>query len=245
MKLYIIRHGQSANNALADPRRRVCDPTLTELGQRQAECVAEHLAAGFDPEYVVGDSVEATSADRRHHYHISRLYCSAMYRALLTARPMGRALGLAPEVWLDIHEHGGIYLDHDDERGVVGYPGKSRSEILAEFPNYVLPDSVTEAGWWNPANGQENRSACQGRAIKVANTLRQWAANGDSGNIAIVSHGDFIDVLLKALTNQLPGDYLFYHHYNTGITRVDFGENGRVDIRHLNRFDHLPPELIS
>ena len=245
MKLYIIRHGQSTNNALADQRQRVCDPTLTELGQRQAECVAEHLANGFDPEYVTGDTVEATSADRQHHYNISRLYCSAMYRALQTARPISRALGLTPEVWLDIHEHGGIFLEHQDERGVIGYPGKNRFEILAEFPDYILPDEVTEDGWWNPANGKEDRSSCQGRGIKVANTLHERASNGENGNIAIVSHGGFIDALLKALVNQLPGPNLFYHHYNTGITRVDFGNNGRVDIRHINRFDHLPPELVS
>ena len=48
MELYIIRHAQSSNNALADERERVCDPHLTELGRQQAELLAAHLAAGPD-----------------------------------------------------------------------------------------------------------------------------------------------------------------------------------------------------
>ena len=48
MQLYIVRHAQSTNNALADIRDRVCDPTLTELGERQAEIVGGHLAAGIE-----------------------------------------------------------------------------------------------------------------------------------------------------------------------------------------------------
>ena len=245
MKLYIIRHGQSTNNAIEDQRDRVKDPALTGLGQSQAENVAEHLATGFDPEYFVGASVEATSADNRHHYNIKQLYCSAMYRTLLTAKPIGQMLGLKPEVWLDIHEVGGIFLEQGDGRGPVGYPGKNRSQILAEFPDYILPAEITDDGWWRPEQGREDYPTCQGRALKVAYTLRQWAADGEDGEIAMVSHGGFVDSLLKALTNQLPGRHLFYHHYNTGITRVDFRSDGRVDVRHLNRFDHLPPELIS
>lgn len=244
MKLFIVRHAQSTNNALADQRNRSKDPTLTELGVQQAEIVAEHLAVGFNPGYVVGVSEEDTHARKKRGYNITRLYCSAMQRALETAQPIGQALGLAPEIWIDIHEHGGIFLEYDDGRGIVGYPGKTRSQILAEFPNYVLPDEITEEGWWNPDWGMEDWPTCQSRAIRVANTLREWSKT-NRDNIAIVSHGGFIDALLKALTSQLPGPHLFYHHYNTGITRVDFREDGRVDIRHINRFDHLPPELIS
>lgn len=246
MQLYIIRHAQSTNNVLANQRDRVYDPALTELGQRQAELVAQHLANGVNPEYSIGDSVEATTARNGKGYKITRLYCSAMHRALLTTQPIGQALGLTPEIWLDIHEHGGIFLDHGDERGIVGYPGKRRSEILAEFPSFILPDELTDDGWWDPERGMEDWVAYQERAVKVANTLREWAANShENGPIAIVSHGDFINLLLKALTNQRLDWPVYYHHYNTGITRIDFWGDGGLSIRHLNRFDHLPPELIS
>ena len=49
MELYLIRHGQSTNNArweTLDGRSTVpvSDPTLTEKGVRQAELLAEFLA---------------------------------------------------------------------------------------------------------------------------------------------------------------------------------------------------------
>ena len=57
-------------------------------------------------------------------------------------------LDLAPEIWVDIHENGGIYLDHGDERGKVGYPGQTRAEIAARFPTIIAPKEVGENGWW-------------------------------------------------------------------------------------------------
>ena len=51
-QLFFIRHGQSTNNALADPTQRVQDPELTELGQIQAERVAEYLSGKSPPKRV-------------------------------------------------------------------------------------------------------------------------------------------------------------------------------------------------
>ena len=244
MELYIIRHAQSFNNALIDIRDRVMDPELTELGQRQAQAIAHHLANGINPEMSVGMTEEDTSVRRRRGYGITRIYCSAMVRALQTAQPIGEALGLAPEVWVDLHEHGGIYLDHGEEGGLVGYPGKTRSEILAEFPGYVLPAEITEAGWWN--RGHEDWPACQGRAIRVAGQLRQLAGRvGPDERVAMVSHGGFINALLKALLHHLPSPDIFYHHFNTAITRLDFEPAGKLAVRHLNRIPHLSLELVS
>jgi len=235
MELYLIRHGQSTNNALVDSQGRVCDPPLTELGRRQAEIVAQHLASETSLTLW-----EADSRDRRG-YGITRLYCSPMWRALQTAQPIGQALGLSPEVWIELHEHGGIFLDYGEAGGIVGYPGKTRLEVLAEFPNYVLPEGLTKQGWWR--GGREDRSACYGRAIKVAARLREWTASDE--RIAIVSHGDFQDALLKAFFNQLPGRHVHYHHFNTAITRLGFRSDGHLDVQYVNRVDHLPPELVS
>ena len=74
MELYIVRHAQSINNALTDMKDRVMDPTLTDLGQRQAQAIAEHLASGINPEMSVGVSAEDTSVRRRRGYGITRLY---------------------------------------------------------------------------------------------------------------------------------------------------------------------------
>lgn len=244
MKLFLIRHAQSFNNALPPERERferVSDPPLTELGQQQAQLLAEHLASGKNPELSHWTSVEATASPNRRGYNITKLYCSAMHRALQTTLPISRTLGLAPEVWLDIHEHGGIFLEYEDERGTVGYPGKFRSEILAEFPDYNLPELITEEGWWN--GGCEDWSGCHSRAIKVAAALRDQAASEE--RIAIVSHGGFIDALIKALMNQLPNPQVFYYMFNTAISRIDLRPDGPLDFRYWNWVEHLPKELIT
>ena len=247
MQLYIIRHAQSYNNALENFNDRICDPHLTELGHKQAAAVADYLVAGVHPEQKFGGDAEATGVRTVQGFGITRLYCSAMHRALQTAGYISRTLNLNPEVWLDIHESGGIYLDYNDERGVVGYPGKTRNEILGEFPNVTLPETVTENGWWDVNAGQEDWFTCQGRAIRVAHRLHQWAAAPDRSEdrVAMVSHAGFIDALIKALINQLPGSQVVYHHFNTAITRVDFISDNRLDIRYINRIPHLPQELVS
>ncbi len=236
MELYIIRHGQSSNNALEDSRNRVCDPPLTELGKQQAEVVAQHLATGLR----LAPWKEKISGQRG--YGITQLYCSPMQRALHTARYVGQALGLAPQVWVDVHERGGIFLDHGDNGGVVGYPGKTRTEILVEFPNFVLPESITEQGWWRQ-QGKEDIAVFYERAAGVAEMFRRWAASDEQ--IAMVSHGDFADCLLKTLFNQLPGQDFFYFHLNTAISWITFRSDGHLDVEYLNRVNHLPVELVS
>ncbi len=237
MQLYIIRHAQSTNNALDDQRFRVADPPLTEIGLRQAEILAEHLAGG-DGHFAAG-SVPGTVSGSG--YGISRLYCSPMRRALQTALPVSQALGLAPEVWIEIHEYGGVWQDGGVEQGIRGYPGMTREEIEVEFPGFALPDEVTERGWWR--GKQEEPETFVARAAWVVDTLHSWAESHE--RVAIITHGAFIDGLLNSLLKVARVQPVYYHHDNTGITLIDFRRNGRLSIRFLNRLDHLPAELVT
>lgn len=239
MELFIIRHAQSTNNALADQSERVVDPSLTELGLRQAHLVAKHLANGIDhrTKPIEGQPLDLSNGGLR----ISRLYCSPMLRALQTARPIGQALNLQPQVWVDIHEEGGMWLDHGADEGVRGYPGLTRAEISAQFPQCFLPDDVTENGWWR--YGFEERTHFFERAERVAAALRKEALSDE--RLAMVTHGGFAAYLLRALTCVPQDAPVFFHHDNTGITRVRFRQDGRVSIRFQNRVEHLPPELIT
>ncbi len=217
MELLILRHGQSTNNALQDPERRVCDPPLTELGRRQAEALAHAVAdAG-----------------------IRRLYCSPMQRALQTTRPISNALALEAEIWVGLHEHGGVFLEHNGV--IVGYPGIRRSQITSEFPGYAIPAEVTEDGWWR--GEKESLEACRVRAQRVAGQLGSLV--GCEERVAIVTHGGFSDALLKALLKQGDGRGYYYHHDNAAITSVVFNEDGYLHLRYLNRVHHLPSALIS
>ncbi len=244
MELYIIRHAQSSNNAPANPADRVADPPLTDLGRTQALRLASHLANEPHPEQRHGLDPEDTHVETIRGYGIRHLYCSAMRRSLETATAIGEAINVAPEVWIDIHECGGIFLDHRDDRGVVGYPGITRSEITRHFPA-VVPGEVSEDGWWEPARGQEDWPTCQGRAVRVASRLWDRANDGAAAPVAIVSHGDFIQALLKAILGRIPERNLVFFHFNTAITRVDLEPVDRILVRYVNRVPHLSQDLVT
>lgn len=229
MQLYLVRHGQSINNALPDQSQRVKDPELTETGCEQARLTAAHLLE-------LPGELRLPAAPG-----ISELYCSPMHRALQTAQPVAEALGLRPRVWVELHEIGGIFLN--GENGVIGHPGMGRGQMAQSFPQYELPPTVTDEGWWNPADGMETEQAAQFRALKVAAALYERAP--EEINIVLVTHGAFMDRLLKALLNQLPDvpRRLFYAHYNTGITRLDLHSPDGIRLHYLNRADHIPPPL--
>jgi 2,3-bisphosphoglycerate-dependent phosphoglycerate mutase len=244
MQVYLIRHAQSLNNALMEDQfKRVADPPLTEIGLQQAEHVAQFLKNTTCLEEIVRHP--AQGRDNSTPYTITHLFCSPMYRTLQTAFPIARELDLTPVVWPDLHEQGGMFLQKD---GVVeGKPGMTRSEILAQFPNYVLPETVTEDGWYDVQKGMEHFSDTMARSIRVVTELRRRAQMDEfkEAKVALVGHGAAIDAIIKALIHNLPTDRYFYWHYNTAITMLEIVEDGVVMIRYINRVTHLPPELIT
>lgn len=247
MQLYLIRHGQSANNAGGDDLfDRVEDPQLTETGKKQAQYLADFFAEANNREELVRLATVSEARKQRHDFGFTHLYVSAMHRALQTALPIGKAVNLKPEIWVDIHEHGGIYLMETLSKSVAR-PGLTRAQITAEFPDYVIPDEITENGWWNLENGEEDIHQCFLRAVKVVMALRQRAMTQEHNDdvVALITHGTFIDCVIKAITEGTRSTHYYHHHYNTGVTRFDLWRDGRVMIRYINRVEHLPPELVT
>lgn len=240
--LYLIRHGESENNAFAaeaspsdvDEPPRTADPSLTRIGYAQADCIAEHLAHEQDKTDVRrGVEIEG--------YGIRRLYCSPMLRALQTTQPIADALGLEPEIRLDVYEEGGIWLDEGDGRGPLGHPGLTRGEIEAGFPGFIVPDGITETGWWN--RPFEEREELVARAARVARAIRKQIVEREE-RVAVVSHGTFISLLIQHLVfgQYVPG--MRFSNHNTGINRLDI-DRDYLRLLYLNRIEHLPLDLIT
>lgn len=223
MELYLIRHGQSQNNAWGDSDRRVADPELTEIGHQQAQLVAEHVR-------------DADQIETGKGYGFDRLFCSAMLRTLQTTAPIAQALNMTAEIWLDWHEEGGIWLDTDD--GPKGFAGLTRKEIETQFPNFKIPDVFKDDGWWSQP--RETLEEMAVRAKRVATAIEREFVGQDI-KIACVTHGAFANVLIQTLVSGgvLPGVY--FGHYNTGISRIDFVDMVRP--RFINRTEHLPVHL--
>jgi len=233
MILYLIRHGQSTNNLLdaelkerteQSPydeymKRRVSEPPLTANGEKQADQLGRFIG----------------------NLPVAHLYCSPMLRTMQTMRPVAASLGRAPSVWVDLHEHGGIFQRAGADAEAVGLPGMGRTEMAANFPGYRL-DGIDDKGWW--FGGEEDRAGCHARAARVLEELHRMAQKlAADETVAAISHGTFMDSLLKAIVGRLPGDEFYFNHHNTGITRIDFlpweGRSSVAFIRYVNRIDHL------
>lgn len=230
MHVYLIRHAQSENNILTHEtmHRRKADPDLTELGYRQRRQLADFLS-------------NAPESDERG-FDITHLYTSPMYRSMLTAEPVAKALGLQPEIWIDLYEKGGMFQRQNGH--IKGFDGMARSAILKAFPDYQLPAAVSDSGWYDADMGMEPETHSFFRAIKVAKDLRERSHSSEV--LGLVSHAGFLDVLLKAIFDQLPSRpyTMRYYHYNTAITRIDYQES-RPILHYMNRVDHLPAAMHS
>lgn len=235
MQLLLVRHAESVNNLLATQhafsdymRRRSPDPSITDRGFVQADALARHFE---DVDYGVTD-----------------IFVSPMLRALQTARPMVRALKLQPRLWVAIHEDGGMFTgDPDAPETVSGYPGLTLAEFTRDHPEFELVDEITDDGWWTA--GWEDRAACHARAIRVAADLVHRAdserAQGIASVVALVSHGTFLDALIKALFGHLPDERHHYFLNNTALSLLDFSRPGRIRLAYLNRTQHLPADLVT
>ena len=218
MELLLVRHGQSTNNAT--PRNRVSDPELTELGHRQAAAVAPHIGelGPFDA-----------------------LYSSPFIRTLRTAIPISSTLALPICVALELHEWGGMF----DElpTGNVSLPGLTREEMLRVVPGALLPDTVTEKGWWfEEWCGPEDvaRQAARDASRFLFDLHR---AHGPDERICAVVHGGSGDSIIRASVG-IDTRYQCFETGNTALSSVTWTD-GVPKVDYVNRMDHLPVELRS
>lgn len=238
MQLYFIRHAQSANNKLYEDTGswdgRNSDPELTELGRRQAQHLAEHLAC---------TNGEPPSRDflNRHGFGLTHLYTSLMVRAITTAAPIAAVLSLPLVAWEDLHEVGGIFVIEPETGEHLGRPGETRSDLAARFPQLRLAQAVGEDGWWNrPHEPFEQRTQRANRFVR--DLLERHGGTDD--RVAVISHGGFYNYILAELLGTRAEEGFWFGLNNTGITRLNFEEEG-VGLAYANRLEHLPAELIT
>ena len=229
MELYLIRHGQSTNNR-GDVR--IPETPLTEIGKQQADRAGRALKD-------VG---------------ITRLYCSAMLRAVQTAAIVGEHLELAPHVFVGIHEWGGIWEDRADG-GITQLPGMTRSQLREVCSSVVLPNDVTDEGWWFPSCDSDGRAPAldDARILHLVNrNCLEFIAHldqhhlGEDEKIGAITHGGSGSILLGSLLETpLPKKSLNrFPHNNTGISKIRRTHND-TQFLYLNRTRHLLGEGAS
>lgn len=247
MELYFIRHGQSQNNAhWNEPDYKESpDPVLTEIGVEQACYLAEYLER---TQLIADDKI--WNVQNRRGFGLTHLYTSLMERAVHTAAPAARRLGIPFAAWTEIHESGGIF-GRDGDMKLMGLPGKSRSYFEQNFPELVLPASLDGQGWWN-SRPFESEEEAQQRAAGIWSEL--LSRHGDrerqsEHRVALVSHGGFFVHLMCAILDvpwrqAAQGMKSWFILNNCSISRLDVHRD-EVSITYLNRTDHLPDHLIT
>jgi broad specificity phosphatase PhoE len=168
--MILLRHGQSEFNLHFTATRRdpgIPDPKLTPLGHEQAIRAAEALS----------------------REKISRIVVSPYTRALQTATPLARLLGIPVFVNPVVRERYAFTCD-------VGSP---RTELAMAWPDHDF--SAIDEIWWPPI--EESAESVVGRAALFR---AEMAALPDWSDTLVVSHWGFI--LAMTGTKVVNGEWL-------------------------------------
>jgi len=249
MRAYLVRHAQSENNVLRAPgldnAERSADPGVTARGCRQMDALEARFAR------LRADTARGIA-----------LYASPMRRCLLTANAMARGMRTRAKVMIDAHEHGGCFrgargrdADADGTSRAIGERGMTRDEIESEF-ELVDASDVPTIGWWDASRGCETVAEAQTRARGVAKYLMHKARAMAAGeeeemDVCIVTHGMFIDMLLKTLfdvprTRGKQGALFCSQNACVHELHLDIAEDGdSVGLQVFNDVTHIPEEARS
>ncbi|OMJ77211.1 hypothetical protein SteCoe_23246 [Stentor coeruleus] len=221
LKIYFIRHAESLNNIRCHDdlqgyeHLRSHDPDLSPRGYEQASQLAQFI--------------------RQHEQlgEVSEIHCSAMFRSLLTAQALQKELGINPEIWLIYHEVKGC---RELNRG---FPGMSRQEITERFPGFIIPDGVTDAGWFLRDDSESEEEGWV-RSKRVWDRLRHMGDEEkyQGKSIIIITHGLFMDFLIGRVCNrEMKGEPRFVF-FNTGYSLV-WVKHHKPIVYFLDRIEHL------
>jgi broad specificity phosphatase PhoE len=164
--MILLRHGQSEFNLHFAVARRdpgIIDPRLTDLGHDQARAAAARFAG----------------------QGITRVITSPYSRALQTAAPIARALGVGLIVNPIVRERYAFVCD-------IGSP---RRDLARDWPGLDFGD--LDDIWWPAEEEPEAGIAARARRFRA-----EMVAAGDWENTLVVSHWGFI----RAMTGQRVGN---------------------------------------
>ncbi len=209
--IYLVRHGENPANLTNQFSHRHVDYSLTPKGVLQAQQTAD---------YFKGKRIDA-------------IYCSPLKRAVETARIIGEAIGLEPELVEHFREVNVGALEHDpsDE-------------------NWELHDSIVEA-WMR---GQHDTIFPDGEDYHtLLARMRQGVEHAllgrDNQHVIIVGHGGIFTFTLKDICEQI--DLMMLLHQpsrNCSITEIEIAPADPGWVGRLKAWSahaHLSGEAIA
>eukprot|EP00286_Rhodomonas_abbreviata_P016569 CAMPEP_0181338950 /NCGR_PEP_ID=MMETSP1101-20121128/28945_1 /TAXON_ID=46948 /ORGANISM="Rhodomonas abbreviata, Strain Caron Lab Isolate" /LENGTH=276 /DNA_ID=CAMNT_0023449785 /DNA_START=73 /DNA_END=900 /DNA_ORIENTATION=+ len=216
MLVLLVRHAESENNIVQAQvhgklQRRELNPV-----EAQELWLSERFP---DPDLSV-NGVKQAAKLKKHMKTVARhgidkyvMFSSPMKRACQTARVISDALSLPVELKPELCEVGGIYkavkqMQHGVIPVVLKVAGEARSaqDIKNEHPNFNT-SNLPPHGPWDGVRGFESTDDAVNRASYVANWLKSVDLQqqvGERGCVIIVSHADFLALLISVIQGQRP-----------------------------------------
>lgn len=216
MTLYLIRHGQSAENVRSSTSD---DSPLTELGLEQARRTAVWLA----DEDSLRRVTPAGSAMP------TLVYTSPARRTLETAQEIATACRASLIADPDICEYGMLYGDS----------GLTAAEMHEVAPGVTIPDTIPSHEGWAARYHGENKEHMVSRVERTIERISRDHPPG-SPSIAIVSHAHFSGFFLGRLLS-VPVEALSRSRirlFNCGVAAVECTPEYRV-LYYSNFSGHL------
>ncbi|MER8007410.1 histidine phosphatase family protein [Streptomyces sp. NPDC094149] len=194
--LLLARHGQTvwhAENRYAG----ISDVPLTDTGHAQAAALGRWAAA----------------------HPVDAVWTSPLSRAVVTAEPACRALGLTPSREPDLREC---------DFGVV--EGRTLAQFAREDPDAAAAFRADPAA--HPFPGAEDPAAA---AVRGAAALRRIAAAHDGERVLVVAHNTLLRLVLCRLLSIPLGEYrrVFPQLRNAAVTELRM-EPDQVSLLSLN-----------
>ena len=209
MRLLLVRHGETEGNL----RRRLqgADDPLTERGRRQAGEIAAHISGRCD---------------------VVALYASPYRRAFDTARAIGDALGVEPELRAALAE-----LDVGD---AAGYRFEAWVEEFPEEAERFRQEGV-DYRWPGGESGLDLSARTEEEIGRILEAHRR-----EAGSVVVVSHGGALAWIIAHLLGEPDGEWP--HSYtrldNCSVTEAEIPPNGTGPAKFLytNEVGHLSPD---
>lgn len=243
MKLLLIRHAESENNA-KPAHARVCDPSITARGRIQAEHLGKWMS----------------------ELELGHLITSPFRRTLQTTESILKhrsdsASRFSVAVWHNVFENGGCYNGHH-EGNFSGAPGFGRNQIESffdelsdtgsgeAFHSVNIDREIVPEGWWG--RDRETLPEMQSRATDVIRRLEETfpatpleaGLEQPSEQVALVAHADFLrEMLSQIFVDQMDADEIGPIP-NTSITTLQWSVEG-WKLTSLNSVQHLPDRLVT
>jgi broad specificity phosphatase PhoE len=101
----------------------------------------------------------------------------------------------AKNLWVDLHEFGGLFVDE------IIIPGMNSEQIKAISVDIKFEDLDLDSGWWKTGL-RESDEAFKDRIKRIVSRLKEMAAQfDDEYTIALITHGFVLNAVFTILNN--------------------------------------------